>query len=66
MKVIILAAGLATRLGNLTEELHKDLFEVNGKSILERQLMLFKKFGKIVESRTICAALTFAAKKKLL
>ncbi len=45
MKVIIIAAGSATRLGNNTKGLPKGLLDVNGKSILERQMILFKKFG---------------------
>ena len=45
MKVIILAAGVGSRLGELTKELPKPLVNVNGKSILERQISLFKKNG---------------------
>ena len=45
MKVIIIAAGQGTRLGNLTKELPKPLLDINGKSILERQIELFHKFG---------------------
>jgi len=45
LKVIIIAAGSASRLGNLTKGLPKGLLDVNGKSILERQMILFKKFG---------------------
>lgn len=44
MKVIIIAAGSATRLGKLTEKKPKGLLTINGKSILERQIDLFKKF----------------------
>ena len=43
MKVIIIAAGSATRLGKLTEKKPKGLLEINGKSILVRQIELFKK-----------------------
>ncbi len=43
MKVIIIAAGNATRLGELTEKKPKGLLEINGKSIIERQIELFKK-----------------------
>jgi L-glutamine-phosphate cytidylyltransferase len=43
MKVIIIAAGSATRLGKLTEKKPKGLLEINGKSILQRQIELFKK-----------------------
>ncbi len=43
MKVIIIAAGNATRLGKLTERKPKGLLKINGKSIIERQIELFKK-----------------------
>jgi len=45
MKVIIIAAGSATRLGDNTKEIPKGLLDINGKSILERQMTLFRKFG---------------------
>ena len=45
MKAIIVAAGVGSRLGELTKELPKSLIDVNGKSILERQILSFKKFG---------------------
>ena len=45
MKAIIVAAGIGSRLGDLTKDLPKPLVEVNGKSILERQIEVFKKFG---------------------
>jgi choline kinase len=45
MKVIIIAAGQGSRLGDLTKKLPKSLLEINGKSILERQIELFHKFG---------------------
>ncbi len=45
MKVIILAAGLGSRLEELTKNLPKTLIDVNGKSILEHQIELFHKFG---------------------
>ena len=45
MKAIIIAAGIGSRLGELTKDLPKPLIDVNGKSILERQIELFKKFG---------------------
>jgi len=44
MKVVIISAGSATRLGDYTKELPKGLLDINGKSILERQILLFKKF----------------------
>lgn len=45
MKAIIIAAGVGSRLGDLTKNLPKPLLDVNGKSILERQIELFHKFG---------------------
>jgi choline kinase len=45
MKAIIVAAGIGSRLGDLTKDLPKPLVDVNGKSILERQIEIFKKFG---------------------
>ena len=45
MKAIIVAAGAGSRLGELTKELPKPLIDINGKSIIERQILLFKKFG---------------------
>jgi len=45
MKVIIIAAGHGSRLGDLTKNLPKPLLDINGKSILERQIELFHKFG---------------------
>lgn len=43
MKAIIIAAGSGKRLGNKTEKVPKGLLEINGKSILERQINIFKK-----------------------
>jgi choline kinase len=45
LKVIIIAAGVGSRLGDLTKNLPKPLLDVNGKSILEHQIELFRKFG---------------------
>ena len=45
LKVIILAAGRGTRLGHHTKEIPKGLVDVNGKSIIERQIELFEKNG---------------------
>lgn len=45
MKVIIIAAGSGKRLGKNTENVPKYLLEVNGKTILERQLTAFGKFN---------------------
>ena len=43
MKVIILAAGQGKRLGSYTTDRPKAMVDINGKSIIERQLELFKK-----------------------
>lgn len=45
MKAIILAAGISSRLGELTKTLPKALIDVNGKSIIERQIVAFRKAG---------------------
>ncbi len=43
MKVIIIGAGSGKRIGKFAEELPKSLLDINGKSILENQISLFKK-----------------------
>ena len=45
MKAIIIAAGVGSRLGELTKDIPKPLVDVNGKSILQRQIEIFKKIG---------------------
>jgi len=45
MKIIIIAAGSSTRLANHTKKIPKGLLEINGTSILEKQFLIFKKFG---------------------
>ncbi len=45
MKVIIIAAGSATRLEKITKGKPKGLLEINGKSIIQRQIELFKKYN---------------------
>ena len=45
MKAIIIAAGYGSRLGQYTKEKPKGLLEVNGKTILDRQISLFRKNG---------------------
>ena len=45
MKAIIVAAGTGSRLGELAKDAPKSLLNVNGQSILERQISVFKKFG---------------------
>lgn len=43
MKAIIIAAGYGSRMGNLTKKIPKGLLQINGKSILQRQIDLFLK-----------------------
>ena len=43
MKAILLAAGSGKRLGDLTKESPKALVDINGKSLLERQIIALKK-----------------------
>ena len=45
MNAIILSAGSATRLGELTKELPKGLLEINGKTIIQRQIEIYRKNG---------------------
>ena len=43
MKAIFIAAGEGSRLGNITKDLPKPLVDINGKSIIERQITLLRK-----------------------
>jgi len=45
MKAIILSAGWGSRLDDLTKELPKSLVDVNGKSIIQRQIETFRNNG---------------------
>ena len=45
MKAIIVAAGIGSRLGELTKNTTKSLVNVNDKTILEHQISIFKKHG---------------------
>ena len=45
MKAIFIAAGEGSRMGELTIDTPKPLIDVNGSSILERQITLLDKFG---------------------
>lgn len=45
MRAILMAAGMGTRLRPLTENTPKSLIEVNGMSLLERQIINFKEVG---------------------
>ena len=52
MKIIVLAAGQGTRLRPLTDDKPKCMVEINGRSIIERQLDVFERNG--VEEKDIC------------
>ena len=41
MRAIILAAGCSSRLGNKFEDMPKGLVDINGESIIQRQITLF-------------------------
>jgi len=43
MRVIFIAAGSSTRFGKISKELPKGLLDINGKTIIERQISLFRK-----------------------
>ena len=43
MKAIFIAAGEGSRLGNIKKDLPKPLVDINGKSIIERQISLLRK-----------------------
>ena len=45
MRAIILAAGEGSRMGKLTQNIPKPLLDINGKSIIERQLSSLKQNG---------------------
>lgn len=65
MKVIILAAGQGTRLRPLTDDRPKCMVEVNGKSIIERQLSVMHNCGIREEDITIVAGYKGEALQKL-
>ena len=43
--VFFLAGGLGKRMGNLTKKIPKPMLNINGKSIIENQIVFFKKQG---------------------
>lgn len=45
MKAIILAAGLGSRLGDITKNIPKPMIKLDGKPILEHNINLCKKYG---------------------
>ncbi len=45
MKAMIFAAGLGTRLENITKKIPKALVEINGKSMIERVILKLKSYG---------------------
>ena len=45
MKVVIISAGDASRLSQLIKEKPKGLLDINGKTILDRQISLFRSNG---------------------
>ena len=45
MKAIILGAGCGSRLSKLTKNMPKNLLDINGKNILERQITIFQNNG---------------------
>ena len=51
MKAIILAAGQGTRLKKYTQDLPKGMLKFMGKTIIERQIELYRKCG--VEDITV-------------
>ena len=53
MKGVIVAGGLGTRLGALTEKLPKGLIKVKGKPVLEHQVLWLKRYG--IKKIVICA-----------
>ena len=66
MRVIILAAGQGTRLRPLTDDKPKCMVEVNGKSIIERQLSVMYNCGIREEDITIVAGYQGEALQRVL
>ena len=45
MKAIFLAAGIGSRLSKLSDRLPKSLVNINGKTLMERQILLLQQNG---------------------
>ena len=45
MRAIVLGAGSGSRMGQHTRDIPKVLLDINGKSILERQISLLREHG---------------------
>ena len=45
MKLVIMAGGKGTRVSKISDSIPKPLIQVDGKSVLERQILLAKKYG---------------------
>ena len=43
MRAVFIAAGIGNRLGSVTKDLPKPLVDINGKSLIERQILLLRK-----------------------
>jgi molybdopterin-guanine dinucleotide biosynthesis protein A len=56
MKAMILAAGLGTRFKPWTDHHPKALALVNGKSLLERNILYLQKFGINIRCNSECAS----------
>ena len=45
MKAIILAAGVGSRMGKYTKSLPKGMIKINGKTLIERQILVLEAVG---------------------
>ena len=55
MKAIIIAAGYGSRLSSITKNIPNGLLQINGKSVIQRQIDSFKKkkINEIIEILSI-------------